>query len=452
MDTFKPIKQYYAELQNQGLTDLAAISEKLYDYQKKQQELGLFSQNGFTKKGSDSAATIIGAFNVPEQDCILWCINHYLGLNRSQSVIDKSCAAIRQYGTGAGTSAMSGGMSSLHKEIESRIGKLMDKEAVLLFPTGYTANLGCLSILPGKNDIILFDRECHASMIDGIKLSGKKWIPFDHNSVEDLEDKIAKFTGKYENILVVLESAYSMSGDLAPLKEICALKSKYRFYMYVDEAHTFGIYGKDGAGYCAELGVSSDVDFIVSTLSKATASIGGFVATQAKYIPLIMWGANSYIFQACLSPGDAATILASLDEIKNNPDLVKSLHEKNKYMRDRLTRMGFDLGKSQSPIIPIYISDVQTLMTFNRELFSRGIFSVSVVYPAVKPKEGRIRLILNTSHTKTQIDKTVEILSELAEKYNIISKQNVSTDAQPTFNDYLLALTAKQEELASAEK
>lgn len=420
-----PILSYMKQLESQGITDIEELSDYLYEHYLNQVELGLYSSNKYTLSGSNVQASVVSS-NGNTTECILWCINHYLGLNRNQRVIDKVCKAVQEYGTGCGTSALSGGMSFLHKQVEQKLQRLIGKETVQLFPTGFTANLGCLSALPGKKDLVIFDRECHASIIDGVKLSGKKWMTFKHNNLSNLEHKLNKYQHEYENIFVVVESAYSMSGDLAPLQTIVNLKQKYKFLVYVDEAHTFGIYGKNGAGYCEHLGIVEEIDFIAATLSKATASIGGFIATKSKYIPLLQWRANTYIFQACLTPGDAAAILASLEEIENNPYLIKSLHEKNQYMRRCLTSLGFDLGTSQSPIIPIFIPDVEKLQAFNKELFARGIFSVSVIYPAVKAHEGRIRFILSTAHTIQQIDTTVSVLHELALKYGLINQVMVA--------------------------
>lgn len=419
-DISTPLITYLKQLESQGITDIEVICDKLYEQLNRQIELGLYSNDRYIQCGSDVQGTVISDSLNSKDECILWCINHYLGLNRNQNVINKVCEAVRKFGTGCGTSAASGGMSSLHKEVELKIRNLVGKESVMLFPTGYSANLGILSALPGKNDLILFDRESHASLIDGIKLSGNKWIPFKHNNVEDLNTKLQKYSPKFENVFVVVESAYSITGDLSPLKEIVDLKQKYKFLLYVDEAHTFGIYGKNGSGYCSELGIVDQVDFITATLSKATASIGGFLAAKAKYMPLLKWRANSYLFQACLTPADAAAILASLEEIENNPQIIEQLHQNNRYMRQRLINVGFDLGTSQSPIIPIFMPDEAKLMSLNKELFARGIFSVSLIYPVVKPKEGRLRFILSASHTKEQIDKTVDTLQEIGIKYNII--------------------------------
>jgi glycine C-acetyltransferase len=410
------------KLVEEGTTDFDKIAGVLHELKDLQNKEGLFSYDRFTEKGSDSFATVITQYDELKKDCILWCLNHYLGLNRNPRVIAKTKEIVETFGTGCGTSAMSGGMSVLHKRIESRIASMLGKERALLFPTGYTANLGAISAIAGKNDLILFDHEAHASIIDGCRLSGKQWLAFHHNDVANLEAKLARLQGKYENILVVVESAYSMSGDLCPLKEIVALKKKYKFFLYVDEAHSFGLYGEGGKGYCHEQGVMDEVDFVMSTLSKATASIGGFVATKEKYCTLLQFYSNSYMFQACLSPADAAAILASLDEIESDASLLKGLHEKTAYFRGKLSAMGFDLGTSQSPIVPIYVPDLKLLYAFGKGLYGAGVFSVSVAYPAVKITEGRLRFIINASHTYEQIDRTLAILKDVGGSLGIIPK------------------------------
>lgn len=410
------------KLVDEGVTDFDSIADAMQIVKDLQNSEGLYSNDRYTERGSDSHAMVITEGTGKRNECILWCVNHYLGLNRNPRVIAKSKDILERYGTGAGTSAMSGGMNTLHKEIETRINAMTGKERTLLFPTGYSVNLGAISAIPGKNDIILFDHQSHASIIDGCKLSGKQWLAFKHNNVADLEAKLQRCQGKYQNILVVVESAYSMSGDLAPLKEIAALKRKYKFYLYVDEAHSFGFYGEGGRGYCHEQGVTEDVDFIMSTLSKATASIGGFVSTKKKYCTLMSWHSNSYIFQACISPADAGAILASLDEIQSDPGLIRGLHEKTAYFRKHLLAAGFDLGTSQSPIIPIYVRETPTLLAFGRNLYENGVFSVTIAFPAVKLNEGRLRFIINASHTYEQIDKTLAILKDVGGKLGIVPK------------------------------
>lgn len=412
---------YLKHLLNQkGVTDLNTISDYMQELKDLQCKEDIFSYERFTKEGSSSAATIVTHYNQQEKDCIFWCANHYLGLNRNKRIMEKAKEAIDKFGTGCGTSAMSGGMSTLHKEIEGRVARMTNKESAILFPTGYSTNLGAISSLAGKKDLLLVDRESHASIIDGCKLSGARYFPFRHNEVSDLESSLKELSRDYENTFVIVETAYSMSGDIAPLREIVELKRKYKFYLFVDEAHTFGFYGENGSGLCNELGVIDDVDFIMSTLSKGTASLGGFVSTKKKYCTFMQLNCNSYIFQACLTPADAATVLACLDEIEENPELSKELHKNNVYFRNKLTGLGFNLGNSKSPIVPIYIRDTKTLYNFEKELYENGIFTVAIVFPAVKVTEGRLRFIVTRSHSIEQIDKTVDVLAHLGEKYNIL--------------------------------
>lgn len=412
--------QVRGELANVGITDIETVANELYRLKEEQAKRHRFSTDLFTESGSDTVAMIRSGTTGQSRPCIVWSLNLYLGLNRNPRVIAKTQAAVAQYGTGCGTSAPSGGTNTLHRSIEKRVAAMVGKAKAIVFPTGYTANLGALSALAGPKDLILLDRESHASMIDGVRLSGKKWMTFKHNDVADLADKLRKFSHLHENVFVVVESAYSMSGDLAPLREIAALKKDHKFYLYVDEAHTFGFYGPGGGGYCRECGVTEQVDFIMSTFSKATASVGGFIAASDPLCTLLQVTATPYIFQACLTPPDAATILACLDEIESDPGLIKSLHDKNAYMRQQLTGIGFNLGTSQSPVIPVYVPDLEKLYELCTRLYQNGIYSVPVVFPAVGVHEGRIRFIVNASHTIEQIDQTVKVLGENARALGVI--------------------------------
>lgn len=416
---YNSIGEVLAHLKNDNISNIDERAKIIDDFINKENLGNGNAHDRYLESGPASLMNVINVHSGAKKECILWCVNHYLSLNRNINVIEKTCHALHQFGTGCGTSAPSCGMSSLHKEIEKRVAKLVEKEEAVLFPTGFTANLGAISFLSSSLDLIIFDRDCHSSILNGIKLSKAKSIPFKHNNVADLEKKLQRYEDSYENIFVVLESAYSMSGDLSPLIDITNLKQTYRFYLYVDEAHTFGIYGERGQGYCYEQGVSDKVDFIMSTLSKATSSVGGFLASEHKYCSLLRWS-DVYTFQACLTPADAAVILACLDEIEDNPGMIKELHAKNRYMRDLLISKKFNLGESKSLIIPIMIEDHNKLRIVVNELFQDGVYSTPIFYPAVKLTEGRIRLILNYSHTKEQIDYTVEALERICKKYQIV--------------------------------
>jgi len=403
--------QVRAEMQRRGITDIAQVADEMQRIREEQARAHLFAADLYTEEGSNAVAHIVSGTTGEKRECIVWSLNLYLGLNRTPAVIERAREALAQYGTGAGTSPPSGGLSQLHHRIEERVARHVGKPKALVFSTGYAANLGALSALPGPKDLVLLDREAHASMIDGVRLSGKKWLAFAHNDVADLERKLERYAPHHENVFVVVESAYSMSGDLAPLREIAELKQRHKFFLYVDEAHTFGFYGEQGRGYCHEQGVTDAVDFIMSTFSKATASIGGFVACDEKYATYLQATASPYIFQACLTPPDAATILAALDEIAGEPAHAQRLHANNRYMRAALREIGYDLGVSQSPVIPVYVPDLEKLYRLCAHLYLEGVFTVPVVYPAVGANEGRLRFIVNAHHTREQIDRTVDVLA-----------------------------------------
>ena len=416
---FNSIGEVLAHLNNKNIINLDERAKIIQDFVDNENRNDGNAYDRYLENGASTLMNVVSDHSDIKKECILWCVNHYLSLNRNSNVIEKACSALHQFGTGCGTSAASCGMSSLHKQIEKRISNLLGKEDCVLFSTGFTTNLASISYLASNKDMIIFDRECHSSIINGIKLSKAKWITFKHNDIADLEKKLKKYYSSFENIFVVVESAYSMSGDLSPLKEMIEIKKLYKFYLYVDESHTFGFYGENGQGYCYEQGVIDEVDFVMSTLSKATSSIGGFFSSKQQYCSLLRWS-DPYMFQACLTPADAAVVLACLDEIEKNPFMIKELHAKNHYMRNLFLSKGFNLGKSESPIIPIMIEDHNKLRMIVHELYLEGIYSTPIVYPAVKVNEGRIRLILNYAHTKEQIDYTVDVIERICKKYQII--------------------------------
>ena len=409
----------YVEELRKGHHDVEQFTTAFEAHRRHLETTDAYCYDRYIEHGSDASGRV-GSTHDDLRQRYVWCTNHYLGLNRHPAVIRDTMRALELYGTGAGTSAMSGGRSGLHLELEDFLKAFLDRTDVVLFPTGYTTNLGMLSTIVQQNDVIISDAENHASIIDGIRLSGRDKLIFRHNDPEDLERKLQQARGKYRNAFVVIESAYSMSGDLAPLREIVALKRKYGFYLYLDEAHTFGLYGPQGRGLAAEYGLLDEIDFLTSTFSKSNAAIGGFCAFRASFRTFVTCRSSSYLFQATFPPSAAATILATLKLFSSDGSFAAGLHRKNAYMRDALRAAGFDLGRSQSPIIPIFIPDIGVLTAFETAMYRRGIFAVSVVYPAVKPNEGRIRLIVNDSHTYHDIDATVAILCELGKQFGIV--------------------------------
>ena len=386
-----------------------------------QNELGIFPYNRFIKTGSDSFSRIISPDDKLDQDCIIWCSNHYLGLNRHPEVIKYALKILEEYGTGCGTSAVSGGFSSVHKQLEKELAEMVKKPQSILYPTGFTTNVGAIGSLADKDDLILIDRDSHASIIDGILMSKADFRVFKHNDVDHLESMLRKTDlKKYNNVFVITESVFSMSGEEAPLPDYCRLKEKYGFYLYVDEAHAFGFYGKKSGGLCEELGCSDQIDFIMSTLSKATASIGGFVATEKYYCEYLRVNSNPYLFQASITPVDAAVNIASLKVIRSDKTILNKLWENTHKFRSELVANGFNVGESKSPIVPVYIPDEYKLSKLCKELFNNGIFTNWVSYPVVSKKKGRLRFVVTASHTKEQIEQTVEILKKLSKSIGVI--------------------------------
>lgn len=409
-----------------GIVNIESIAAHIQKFKDMQVTSGNWCYEIFTEKGSDAEGTVVDHSTGVKSDCIIWSINHYLAFNRHPAVIASAKNALDIYGTGCGTSAMSGGHNQLHKDIEEKMAQVLGKENAILFTSGYSANIGAISALArGSSNLVLIDKDVHASLVDGCKLAGCKYLPFKHNSVSDLEQKLAKYSAKYENIFVVVESVYSMTGNHAPLEAIVELKSKHNFKLFVDEAHAFGIYGKKGGGRCDALGIANDVDFIMTTLSKSTGSIGGIIAASRDLCMLLQIEANAYIFQAALTPPDAAAVIKSLDLMISEQHIVDELWVKTQYFRNALTNLGFDIGEGVSPIIPVYIRDSEKLLLMGKEMLLQGIFTTAITYPAVHHQEVRFRFIVNASHTYAHIDKTVAVLESLAKEYNIIPEKNV---------------------------
>lgn len=413
----------YQSLNREGVYNLKEIASEYHAQQQHLISQLQWTHDHYLKTSSDANAEVCTSSQESRQ-CSIWSINHYLGLNRHPYVIQKAQEALELYGTGCGTSAMSGGHSQLHKDLQKRFARIFSKEEALLFPTGFTANSGTISSLSrGSETLILIDRDSHASIIEGCRAAASDFLPFKHNSLQDLENKLIKYSPKHTNILVVIESAYSMEGDIAPLKEIVALKETYKFLLYVDEAHTFGFYGKNGAGLCSELGVTDQVDFIMTTLSKSTAGVGGIVATSKEFASFLRWS-STYLFQAAIPPADVVVVNACLDLIENDSGIIRSLWNKTHYFRKKLISLGFDVGKSKSPIVPVYIRDSKILKEMEKELFEQGIFTIAIQYPIVKASEVRFRFIVNNSHTAEDIDHLVSVLTELGLKHGLITDKN----------------------------
>jgi 8-amino-7-oxononanoate synthase len=345
--------------------------------------------------------------------------NNYLGLTHHPMVREAAQAAIRQYGTSCSGSRFLNGTLELHEELERRLADFMGQEAALCMSTGFQTNLGAISAIAGKDDIILCDRENHASIIDGCRLSFADVRKFRHNDVADLEGHLQRGKAQNRGMLIVVDGLFSMMGDLAPLQEIRALADRYGARLMVDEAHSVGVLGNNGRGAAEHCGIHPDL--VMGTFSKSFASLGGFIAGPAKVIHFMRHHARALIFSASITPASAAAALASLDLIQTRPDMRRRVLQVAHRVRTGLAEIGFQTaGTLASPIVPVVVGDQVRMLTLWRTLFECGLFTNAVTQPAVPPGQDLIRTSYIASHTDAQIDLVLERFAEAGRRLGII--------------------------------
>ncbi|MCG8459855.1 MAG: aminotransferase class I/II-fold pyridoxal phosphate-dependent enzyme, partial [Holophagales bacterium] len=365
------------------------------------------------------------------REALIWTTNLYLGLNRDPRVIEEARSALERFGTGMGTSAAASGITDLHLEFERAFAELVGKPSACLFPTGYTANVGAVAGLLGKGDVVVMDQLCHASIVDGARLCGATIRTFRHNDPSDLKSVLETEASPYRTVLVILEGVYSMGEGAAPVAEIARTAKKYDALVLVDEAHSFGFYGPRGAGLCAAQGATEQVDFIMTTLSKALGSLGGVVAAREEHIALLKSSSRAFIFQASTSPADIAAALAALRRLSTDDGLRERLWDTTAYMRQRFSEAGYDLGTGDGPIVTPHFSDKDELFAIVNGLFERGVHTSAVTYPIVESGRGRLRFICSASHTREDVDRTLEALID-AQREAEQERRDAAEDANDT--------------------
>ena len=345
--------------------------------------------------------------------------NNYLGLTTHPKVRQAAMDAIQRFGTSCTGSRFLNGTIELHEQLERELAEWVGKEAALVFSTGMQTNLGTISAIVGRGDVVLLDKQDHASIVDGAKLSWGETLRFRHNDLSDLERVLQRAPEKAGK-LVVVDGLYSMDGDIAPLPDIIPLCKKYSARLMVDDAHSTGVLG-GGRGTAAQFNVTADVDLIMSTFSKSFASLGGFIAGDETVIHYIKHTARSMIFSASIPPSNAAAALAALHVMKAEPERVKRLIEIGAYMRTEYRRLGFDIGKSESPIIPIHIGDDTRTLTISKTLFDEGIFVNPVISPAVPEGCQLLRTSYMATHTDAQLNRVLETMARVGKQVGLIS-------------------------------
>lgn len=345
--------------------------------------------------------------------------NSYLGLTNHPKVIEASIAATKKYGTGCAGSPFLNGTLDIHKDLEARLADLVGKDEALLYSTGFGVNLGTISCLTGREDYIIQDELDHASIIEGRRLSYSNIMKFKHNDMTSLE-KVLSCCEEDKVKLIVVDGVFSMEGDITPLPEIVALSKKYNADIYVDEAHSLGVFGAGGRGICNHFGVTDDVALIMGTFSKSLASLGGFIATDRDTANYLRHNSRSYMFSASLTPGATAAVDAALDIMLSEPERIDHLWALTHYALKGFKAMGCEVGHTCTPIIPLFIRDNIKTFQIIHELFDEGIFVNPVVSPAVAPDSTLIRFSFMATHTFEQIDYAFEKIEKIFKKYNII--------------------------------
>lgn len=345
--------------------------------------------------------------------------NSYLGLTNHPKVIEASIEASRKYGTGCAGSPFLNGTLSIHKELEEKLAHLVGKEEALLYSTGFGVNLGTISCLTGREDYIIQDELDHASIIEGRRLSYSNFLKFKHNNMESLE-KVLSSCDSDKVKLIVVDGVFSMEGDEAPLTEIIPLARKYNADVFVDEAHSLGVFGEGGRGICNQYGVTDDVSCIMGTFSKSFASIGGFVATDKETANYLRHSSRSYIFSASITPAATAAASAAIDIMLSEPERIKHLWDLTHYALKGFKEMGCEVGHTTTPIIPLFIRDNAKTFQITHELFDEGLFVNPVVSPAVAPDSTLIRFSFMATHTFEQIDYAFDKIRKIFTRHGII--------------------------------
>jgi len=345
--------------------------------------------------------------------------NSYLGLTNHPKVKAAAKAAIDKYGTGCAGSRFLNGTLDIHIELENKLARLVNKDAALCYSTGFQVNLGVVSLLAGRHDYLLLDELDHASIIEGSRLSFSKVLKFAHNDMEALRNKL-KLCHKDRIKLIVVDGVFSMEGDIINLPEVVKLAEHYGASIMVDDAHSLGVLGKNGSGTASHFGLTDKVDLIMGTFSKSFASLGGFIASDKEIINYIKHNSRSLIFSASMTPASAAAVLASIEIMENEPERIKHLWDMTALALNGFKSAGFDTGKSETPIIPLFIRDDIKALQLTQNLLEDGIFVNPVVSPGVPKEDSLIRYSLMATHTKEQVEISIEKITKAAKAMGIL--------------------------------
>ncbi|MBR4239257.1 MAG: aminotransferase class I/II-fold pyridoxal phosphate-dependent enzyme [Prevotella sp.] len=345
--------------------------------------------------------------------------NAYTGLTGDERIIKKAQEALDRYGSGCAGSRFLNGTLDIHVQLEEELAKFVHKDESLCFSTGFSVNQGVIPAVLGKDDFVICDDRDHASIVDGRRLAFAKQLHYKHNDMADLERVLQKLPQEAIKLIVV-DGVFSMEGDLAKLPEIVELKHKYNCSIMVDEAHGLGVFGNQGRGVCDHFGLTDEVDLIMGTFSKSLASIGGFIAGDFDTINWLRHTSRTYIFSASNTPAATAAAMEALHIIQQEPERIEKLWNVTRYALRRFREEGFEIGETESPIIPLYVRDVEKTFLVTALAFNAGVFINPVIPPACAPQDTLVRFALMATHTEEQVERGVQALKKIFVEQGII--------------------------------
>jgi glycine C-acetyltransferase len=349
-----------------------------------------------------------------------FCSNNYLGLANHPKIVEAARETTNKYGVGPAAVRSIAGTMDLHVQLEQRLAKFKGAEDVITFQSGFTANLGTISALVGKEDVIFSDRLNHASIIDGSRLSGAKIIPYEHNDPGALEDAIKDNASNFRRALIVTDGVFSMDGDIAPLSDLVEVAKKYDILFMVDDAHGEGVLGKGGRGIVDHFGLHGEVDIEVGTMSKAFGVVGGMVAGDKVIVEWLRQRGRPFLFSSAVTAPDAAACLAAVDLLEESTELVDKLWSNAKYFKAEMKKLGFDTGVSETPITPVMLGEAPLAQQFSRELFEEGVFAMAIGFPTVAKGKARIRVMISAAHDNDDLGKGLEAFTKVGKKLGVI--------------------------------
>ena len=375
--------------------------------------LGLYPYFRTISSAQDSEVIING------RKVLMLGSNSYLGLTNHPKIKEAAKAAIDRYGTGCAGSRFLNGSLDIHLQLEQALARLVKKEAALLYSTGFQVNLGVISALVGKGDFVLADKSDHASIVEGCQVSLGEFVRFAHKDMASLESRLQKIDPEAGKLIVV-DGVFSMEGDIIQLPELCRLAEQYNAAVMVDDAHAIGVIGKNGSGTASHFGMTDEVQLIMGTFSKSLASLGGFIASDAQTIDYLKHNSRPLIFSASMSPANAAAVKAALDIMVSEPERIAQLWRNTERMQQGLVSLGFDLGASETPILPVYCRSLMTAFKLCKRLDEEGVFVNPVVSPAVPPGQELIRVSLMATHTANQIDFALDKFGKVGRELGLL--------------------------------